>query len=232
MRDDICTIPVSEVFEESDGCPICRMYHTVEERIIKYILGDAMMEPDVRIATNHSGFCSDHFDKMMSHRGRLQLALMLQTHIDEVNQTVFAKNFLNPPQKKAEKVKSITETCFICDKIEWGVSRMIETIYRLYETEKDFRDLFNGQPQFCMAHYERLVKGIEKRRMPRYGKDMADNLTRITKDYLTSLYEDVSKYCSMYDYRGAASGNNDWGNSKDSVERSVAFLTGRYFESK
>ena len=60
MRDDICTIPVSEVFEESDGCPICRMYETVEDRIITYILGDAMMEPDVRIETNKVGFCEKH----------------------------------------------------------------------------------------------------------------------------------------------------------------------------
>lgn len=232
MRDDICTIPVSEVFEEKDGCPICRMYHTVEERIIKYILGDAMMEPDVRIETNRLGFCREHLDNMMSHRGRLQLALMLQTHIDEVNHKVFAKNFLNSPQKKAEKAKSITDTCFICNKIEWGVSRMIETIYRLYESEKDFRELFNAQPQFCMHHYERLINGIDKRRFPRYSKEMADNLTRITKEYISSLYDDISKYCKMYDYRGAASGNADWGNSKDSVERTVAFLSGKYHESK
>lgn len=34
MRDDICTIPVSEVFEKTDGCPICRMRDTIEERMI------------------------------------------------------------------------------------------------------------------------------------------------------------------------------------------------------
>ena len=44
MRDDICTIPVSEVFEHNDGCPICRMRDTIEERMTDYILGDAMME--------------------------------------------------------------------------------------------------------------------------------------------------------------------------------------------
>lgn len=43
MRDDICTIPVSEIFEKKDGCPICRMRDTIEERMTDYILGDAMM---------------------------------------------------------------------------------------------------------------------------------------------------------------------------------------------
>ena len=81
MRDDICTIPVSEVFEVNDGCPICRMRDTIERRIIDYIMGDAMMEPDVRIETNRLGFCEHHYDKMLSHRGRLQLSLMLQIEL-------------------------------------------------------------------------------------------------------------------------------------------------------
>lgn len=227
MRDDICTIPVSEVFEENDGCPICRMYRTVEERIIKYIMGDAMMEPDVRIETNRLGFCPDHYQKMLSRRGRLQLALMLETHIKEIHSEVFEPKLFNSPQKKAEKCENIEKNCFICSKIEWGVSRMFETIYRCYENEGDFRKMFNSQSNFCMPHYERLIKGIDKRKNPRYGKEMADNLTRITADYLKTLCEDTSKYCSMYDYRRSSNQNADWGNSKDAPERTVAFLSGK-----
>ncbi len=226
MRDDICTIPVSEVFEEHDGCPICRMYATVEERILDYILGDAMMEPDVRIETNKVGFCSEHYDKMMSRRGRLQLALMLETHIKTVGQGIFEKNLFNPPAKKAQKAHSLSESCFVCEKIEWGISRMLDTIYRCYENEADFRALFNSQPMFCLPHYERLVSGADKRKMPRYGKEMVENLTKITGNYAKTLNEDISHYCRMYDYRSNVPGA-DWGNSKDSVERCVGFLTGR-----
>lgn len=227
MRDDICTIPVSEVFEENDGCPICRMYHTVEERIIKYIMGDAMMEPDVRIETNRLGFCPDHYSKMMSKRGRLQLALMLETHIKEINTNIFEPKLFNSPQKKAEKCENLEKSCFICSKIEWGVSRMFDTIYRCYENERDFREMFNSQTNFCMPHYERLIKGIDKRKNPKYGKEMAENLTRITGDYLKSLCDDTEKYCKMYDYRSNAGSEADWGNSKDAVERTVAFLSGK-----
>lgn len=226
MRDDICTIPVSEVFEESDGCPICRMYHTVEERIIDYIMGDAMMEPDVRIETNKTGFCPEHYDKMMHHRGRLQLALMLETHIKSVHKDIFDKKLFNPGNKKADKALKLSEGCFICDKVEWGISRMIETVYRCYENERDFRELFNNQPQFCLHHYERLMHGADKRKMPKYYSDFANNLTRITADYANTLCDDVSKYCSMYDYR-ANKPDADWGNSRDSVERTIAFLSGK-----
>ncbi len=229
MRDDICTIPVSEVFEESDGCPICRMYETVEDRIITYILGDAMMEPDVRIETNKVGFCEKHLDKMMGYRGRLQLALMLETHLKSVKGDIFDKKLLNPPAKKAEKAKSISESCFICNKIEWGVSRMVDTIYRLYEKESDFRRLFDNQPQFCLKHYEQLVAGAQKSKMPHYHSEFLKSITKITGDYAESLCADISKYCSMYDYRNAGKGA-DWGNSKDAVERAVSFLSGKSVE--
>ena len=225
MRDDICTIPVSEVFEEQNGCPICRMINTVNERILNYILGDAMMEPDVRIETNKQGFCSDHYAEMLSRRGRLQFALMLETHLKSIDQEVFAKKLFNSNQKKKDKAKSVNDSCFVCNKRDWGISRMIETIYRCYENESDFRELFNAQPQFCLPHYELLMSGIDKRKCPRHGSEMADNLTKITGEYARSLGSDVSKYCSMYDYRAKQS--SDMGDVKEAVENAVAFLSGK-----
>lgn len=224
MRDDICTIPVSEVFELSDGCPICRMKHTVEQHLITYILGDAMMEPDVRIQTNKVGFCQEHYNKMMAHRGRLQLALMLETHIKEINNQIFEKKIFNSADKKANNIKNITDSCFICEKINWGMERMIDTIYRCYEKERDFRELFNNQPQFCMHHFEQLILNADKKKMPKYFSEFKENLTRITANYVKSLGDDISKYCSMYDYRSA--GKGDWGNSADAVERTIMFLNG------
>lgn len=228
MRDDICTIPVSEVFEVNDGCPICRMRDTIEERITEYILGDAMMEPDVRIETNRVGFCEFHYNKMLSRRGRLQLALMLQTHIDEINKNVFAKNIFTSNAKRGAKASKISDACFICDKIEYGLSRMIETIYRCYENERDFRNMFDNQETFCLPHYERLMAGIDKHKMKQYGSDMTKNLTRITGDYSKKLYDSISEYCRLYDYRSTKEDQNK--DCLDSVERIVAFLDGRYFE--
>lgn len=227
MRDDICTIPVSEVFEVNDGCPLCRMRDTVEKRIIDYIMGDAMMEPDVRIETNRVGFCEHHYNEMLSHRGRLQLALMLQTHVDEINNNVFKKSFFTSVGKRGEKAAKISDTCFICNKMEFGISRMIDTIYRCYENERDFRELFNSQSMFCLPHYERLINGIDKRNMKRYGGEFANNLTRITGEYSKKLYENLSEYCKIYDYR--ANKEEASAECKDSVERTVAFLNGKYY---
>lgn len=230
MRDDICTIPVSEVFEKNDGCPICRMRDTIEERMIDYILGDAMMEPDVRIETNKVGFCEYHYGKMMSRRGRLQLALMLQTHINEINEGIFKKKLFNSDSKREQNAKKVSDSCFICSKIEWGMSRLIETVYRCYENERDFRDMFNNQSVFCLPHYERLLSGASKKNMRSYGGKFADNLNRIAGEYSKKLYADLSKYCTMYDYRSRE--NTDWGDSRDAVERTVAFLNGRSYKDE
>lgn len=231
MRDDICTIPVSEIFEVDDGCPICRMYKTVEDRIMNYILGDAMMEPDVRIETNRLGFCNRHLDGMFAHKGRLQLSLMLQTHIKETSNKVFGGVF-STPQKSAEKAKEIGNSCFICNKVEWGIDRMIETVYRCYENERDFRELFNNQSQFCLVHYARLTENANKRKMPKYHKEFCDNLTRITKSYADGLYEGVSAYCSMYDYRNGGKSADGSLDCKTAPEKTAAFLKGEYFKDE
>ena len=94
MRESILTIPVSESFEPKDGCPICTMRNMLEKRTIEYIMGAAMMEPDVRIETNRLGFCKTHYDQMLAQKNRLSLALMLQTHVQELDKSVFAKNTL------------------------------------------------------------------------------------------------------------------------------------------
>ncbi len=225
MREDICTIPVSEAFEENDGCPVCRMRRTVEDRIIEYIMGAAMMEPDIRIETNRLGFCERHLCQMTARRGRLQLALMLETHTKDLHDAVFKGGFLSGRLKNAEKADARRKTCFVCDKIEWGFKRMTDTIYRTFETDRDFREMFAKQDMFCLEHYSMLVSNSSKKNMKRYGGEFAEILEDKTGSYLNSLSEDLKKYCSMYDYRNSGA-DADWGNSKDSIERTVEFLTG------
>ena len=212
MRNDICTIPINEVFEVVDGCPICRMIHTVEDHVLDYIMGAAMMEPDVRIETNRQGFCPDHLGKMMARRGRLPLALMLESHMGETKDII----------KNPKKAKELEENCFICNKIDWGVSRMVETICRSYENEREFRALFDAQEHFCLLHYNMLMDVADKKHMRRYHGEFAAVLKEKTSAYAEKLQKDLKKYCSMYDYR--ANGETDWGDARFAVERTAEFF--------
>ena len=145
MRQDICTIPISEVFEVNDGCPICRMREIIEKRIVEYIMGAAMMEPDVRIETNKYGFCERHFDMMLNTRGRLQLALILESHVAEIGKNIFEKKLFNSASKKGDKAQKLSNSCFVCNKVDWGFENMIRTIFLSFENDREFRDMFESQ---------------------------------------------------------------------------------------
>ncbi len=225
MRDDICTIPVSEVFEEADGCPICRMHDRVEERLLDYIMGPAMMEPDVRQTTNEAGFCPRHLEKMMGRRGRLSLALMLETHLQHIREDIVAKQGLfSNPAKKGSQAAAVADDCFLCRKINWGTERMLATVCRLYAEEGDFRRLFDMQRTFCLPHYAALLRAADKKQMGKFYADFERTLSAAVSEELEALLSDMRKYCSMYDYRNSGE-KADWGDARDAVERAIGFLT-------
>ena len=60
----------------------------------------------------------------------------------------------------------------------------------------------------------------------KYQKQFIDACTKLTEKYLDELEKDISHYCKMYDYRNTGA-DADWGNSKDSIERAIKFLTTR-----
>ncbi len=229
MQDSIYTIPISEVFEPKCGCPICAMRDTLEQRCVDYILGAAMMEPDVRIETNKTGFCREHFEMMMKKRNRLALALMLESHLAELDRKIMdGKSIGNLFDKnaRAKKVSKVTNSCYVCNKIDWAMERMIATVYRLYENERSFRQLFAEQEYLCLPHYEMLCSGAAQQMGKKYLNDFIKTSTALTRNHLHQLNHDISHFCKMFDYRNNGE-DADWGNSRDAIERTVEFLTAR-----
>lgn len=218
MREDICTIPVSDVFEVKDGCPICRMYSMLQQRAVDYITGSAMMEPDVRLITNEKGFCPKHLYKMVKEKSGLSLALMLQTHFEELEEKIF-KNGIGDSKKCSDSLSS----CFLCEKINWGMERMIETIYITFEKDKDFRDMVSSQPTLCLPHYELLLRGIKKSSLKKYKFEFKTAISELTAKTLREVNNDLAHFCSMFDYRNR---DADWGNSKTAIERALKLRGG------
>ena len=84
MKETIYTIPINEAFEVKCGCPLCTLRRKLEHDSVEYIMGAAMMEPDVRIETNRRGFCEKHYAQMLAMNGRLSLALTLESRLGEI----------------------------------------------------------------------------------------------------------------------------------------------------
>lgn len=228
MREDITSIPVNEVFEPRDGCPICRMRNLLEDRVVEYITGAAMMEPDVRIETNKLGFCIDHYRMMLKKRNRLGVALILESHLEELEKQVFAGPPVlgKKPQKQAKSAGESTGTCFVCRQVDWAMERMLSTVCRLWENERDFRRLFEEQPALCLPHFSLLVQTAGQEMNKKNAPEFAKAAASLARQYLAELRGDVSHFCKMFDYRNSGEGA-DWGNSRDSIERAVWWLTGR-----
>jgi len=223
--EKIYTIPVNEAFDETGSCPFCRMRQKLEDNEIDLILGASMMEPDIRIKTNEKGFCAHHFHQMHLAQKRLPLALMLESHLDQI-----CKECDTPKLALKEKVGMVAEhtesfvnTCYVCERIEFHLSKMFETACLLWEMDPDFRKKMEKQEYFCLPCYTRFLKTaklfISKKKLPDFLKEAQS----VEMTYLRSLKEDVSHFCRKFDYRFQ---KEPWGNSKDAIERSIRVLTG------
>lgn len=222
MREDICSIPVNDVFLPKDGCSFCRMRDMLEDRMATYITGAAMMEPDVRIETNRLGFCEEHFNQILARGSRLSVALILESLLAEVGKEVFPEGKA-VPKKLVSAVHSRQEHCFVCENIETNMRHLVANTLKLWQTDPDFKALYSQQPYLCLPHYGMALEAAQK--LPK--KDFAafeGETTRLAKAYLTELSGDVTHFCRMFDYRNAG---GDWGNSRDAIERAIAWLTAR-----
>ena len=231
MRESILTIPVHAVFEPSEGCPFCRMRDTVEKHICEYIMGAAMMESDVRIETNALGFCHRHFCDLLKEGNRLSLGLMLNTHLESVRADIFAKKgFFNvlKKDKRTEKAEKSGETCFICEKTNWGMNHMVKTFFVMFRDDPAFKPMFDKQEFICMPHYAWLrAKApdfLGKNELPVF----LNALDELVAAYASKLNSDVGEFCDSFDYRNAGKLRSpEMEPVRTAVNRSIYFLTGR-----
>ena len=223
MREDICTIPINDVFGPRDGCPFCRMRDMLEDRIAVYVTGAAMMEPDVRIETNRLGFCEPHFRMIRERGNRLSVALILESHLKEIEELVFSKKEKGPSKKDLAAAAQLEKSCFMCENIEKNMKHLSETVLTMWQTDAEFRSLYQEQPYICLPHYNFIMEHAQRlprRQYPAFAQETA----ALAAGYLRSLQEDITHFCRMFDYR---SKGGDWGNSRDAIERSIQYITSR-----
>ncbi len=232
MKENICTIPINDIFRETDGCPLCRMRDMVEEQYVEYITGSAMMAPNIRVITNEKGFCHHHYEMMMQVGPKLSNALLMQTRLDYIRQHMIPDKLGSKPSKaQLQKIADAQNSCYVCDRINADIDHLMKTVFVQFAIDEEFKELFKKQDYLCLNHYELLHRkavqkgGIKSKDM----KEFCEITNALCKNYLDSLYDDVTHFTTMFDYRNAG---GDWKNSKDATERSVYFLTSEKVDIK
>lgn len=229
MPEKIFTIPINEAMDKHEGCPLCSLRAKLEEDNLKYALGAAMMEPDVRIEMNRLGFCSKHFDDMFSAKNKLALALILESHLDEVG-ALFPAPDPEPGRKKkkpakgadeADSVSELAESCFICSRIKGTARRYYSNFVYLWDKDPAFRVKLAGQPFICVTDAAGILRAGKAELKPSSYAELKDALNVLVGSYIASIRADVTKYCQSFDYRNA---DKPLGEEKNAVEKAIKFL--------
>ena len=218
MAEKIYSIKIKEAFNQKCGCPVCSLRNLLEQDEIQRILGAAMMEPDIRKETNKKGFCKNHLEKLLTAGNKLPLALMLSTHLDELDKKLFKGIGKKASVPYAEARKS----CYLCSRVAGFMNSVADNICYLYSAEGDFRRLFAEQDYFCKTHSAKLLEMAEKTLGKKNRAAFSDALTGVNKKYIDTLKEDLDWFCKKFDYRYD---KEDWKNSKDAIERTVKYLS-------
>lgn len=225
--EQIYTIPVNEAFENSAtdnscGCPFCALYNKLEDNELELILGASMMEPDVRIQTNKEGFCRTHYNMMLTRKNRLGMALTLESHISLLRSEIKDGGIISQPGANAVKrIGELENTCYVCRRIEFNFSHMVETAVLLWEREEEFKGKLAGQPFFCLPHYKRFLAVGKDRLGKKSFSAFEKACAAIEETYIEKLENDVGWFCKKFDYRYDS---EPWYDSKDAIERSIRFL--------
>ena len=228
--EQIYTIPINEAFEKcmesGCDCPLCKLYDKLERKEVEMTLGPSMMEPATRIQTNELGFCPDHFKMLVNQNNSLSLALVLESHLatlkEKMDGNLFTAILGGKARNHLKISKSISGSCFICDRLEPNFQRMIENTVLLHAFDPQFKVKMRGQKYFCLPHYNMLLEYAKNKLDKQKYESFFADISSVENAYFEKLIKDVSWYCKKFDYRYDS---EPWYDSKDAVERAIRFLS-------
>lgn len=238
--EKIYTIPVNEAYQSECECPLCQLNKLSEQKYIEYYLGPSLMEPDTRVVTNKTGFCQHHFGMLnQSDINRLGLGLILHTHLLDIKDDISSELQNTVPNKSgllkgrnsdykqklstlADKIDSRIVSCPVCEKINIAMGHYIDVIFWMFKHDSDFKKLFISKKSYCLPHISLLLRETSKLSQ----NDAAEFLEVFTSNIINAsneLINDVEWFTLKFDYRNS---DKPWGNSKNSLQRAMRFLSG------
>lgn len=209
MKETIYSIPINESFEIINGdCPVCRLHRKLADDTLDYILGPAMMEPDVRKRSNALGFCPEHLTELLNRQKRLPLALILETHI---------KTLL-----ESEK-RLFNRSCYVCERVGGFLDSYYNNILHLWRTEPDFVKKWDAQPMICRPHTTALADSAPKALSRKETQVFTASAQKKAAAHMTRLESSLAVFIRSFDHRFAG---EDLGENKQAVQAVMKFLSG------
>lgn len=241
MKEQIYTIPVNEAYDIDCECPLCYLESTLEKEAVEYALGAAMMEPDYRVESNKKGYCNHHFRQMFHIPNKLSLALVLDTHLEEVRKALsthqkeasrlsaektgfFKKNgvsdFCSALSYSAEHV---VHDCMVCEKVNKTMQRYGDVLLYMWANDAAFKIKFEQSKGVCLPHFKMLAELCPKSLSNKQATQFITELYQKEISALERIQEDIHRFTLKFDYRNQ---DMDWGNAQDAPLRTIEKLAG------
>lgn len=241
MKEQIYTIPVNEVYDTDCECPLCELEKRLERETLDYALGAAMMEPDFRLLSNEKGFCNHHFAMLFDMTNKLALALVLDTHLEEIRKKLSllsksAKSLENAKgglfkksgasdfnEKLSGELTNISHGCIVCDKINYTMERYADVLLYMWANDEVFRNKFDKSKGLCLKHMKLLCDTAPKSLRDNQAAPFLSAMYSKQISELERIQEDIHKFTLKFDYR-----NKDmpWGTAQDAPIRAIEKISG------
>lgn len=243
MKEQIYTIPVIDGFKENKECPFCSMYNKLDFDAVDYMLGASYMEDDIRLETNKMGFCKEHYQKMYLKQNRLGLALMVHTHLQQINNDIEnlsnslttneKKSIFSKPKEEKNKLNlyltNISNSCYICNKTDKTFERYVDTFFYMWKKKPEIKDYLKNSKGLCLEHFNLLTQTAKEKLNTDEYKEFISIILPIQKENLKRLEEEIEWFIDKFDYRYA---DQPWKNSKDSLPRCIAKISSTFVEEE
>lgn len=241
MKETIYTIPVNDAYDVDCECPLCELEKKLEEEAVQYSLGPAMMEPDFRTDSNEKGYCHKHFNMMFRSPNKLPLALVLDTHLNEMREkldklkadAVEAENEKKSLFKKSgakdvsaelsQLLKKLECSCMVCEKVNHTMERYVDVLLYMWSNDDEFKAKFERSKGVCLKHLKMLSDAVSVSLKERDRKTFVSTLLKKECAELSRIQEDIHKFTLKFDYRNA---DMEWGTAKDAPIRTVEKIVG------
>ena len=212
---------VHDAYAAGGECPLCTLREGAEETYLRSFQHSRVMEPSVRVKTNESGFCPDHYRKLYARENKLGLGLVVHTHLQEklpeLRAAFQAMRIAGRKGRKADDAASslarLRERCFICDLLRGDLDRYAFTILFLWGKDVDFMPTFRSSRGFCLEHFLSILAKartmLRADRLQRWLDDtvtlMTDSLERLERelDAFTQLHHDANRSLGTEEVRTA-----------------------------
>jgi len=235
MKEYIHTIPVLEALRAPENCAFCVMHKRIEEHAIQFIMGPAYMEDDVRMETNKIGFCAAHLAAMYKEQNRLGLALMLHTHMQQLNKDIsvivsnrqpsplFGKDTSGPLAKLHSHLERAVNSCYVCNRLTYNFDLYMGTFLHIWAKDGEDSKLIKSQLGYCLPHFTQLVAKAADKLSRGKRERFLEEIVQPQLTHMAQLEEDLEWFTQKFDHRNA---NEPWKNAKDALPRGLAMFGG------